>query len=284
MADNRPIRRTFLSVQHRAAITEELSKGISAKHLARQYGVSREDIVRIRRENERSEKRRNNSSKRKARRRSSVQEMEDRLYAWIQDQQAIGFQLTDPLIQAKAIELSSEQEDTSVIENKEWLAEFKRRYKIGTGRIRREETCTRKGIEEEIITDVSNETIDNENEVDGCRIDQCRIDECRIVKCRIVDADSVEPLKEEGNIEEDEQEVEIYINDEEEEDEHEATEVSKTQLSLTGKENNDINIFREILRKYACNNEAVLIMGEALVTIMEKNMRKTKEKAFLQQT
>jgi hypothetical protein len=279
MADNRPIRRTFLSVQHRAAITEELKRGIPAKHLARQYGVSREDIVRIRRENERSENKRNNSSKRKTRRRSSIQEMEDRLYAWIQDQQAIGFRLTDPLIQAKAIALSSEQEDTSVIENKEWLAEFKKRYKIGTVRNRRGGTCAREGIEEEIITDVSNETIDNENEVD-----RCRIDECRIVECRVVDADSVEPLNEKGNIEQEEQEVEIYINEEEEDDEYEATEVSQSQLSLTGKENNDINTFREILRKYAYNNEAVLIMGEALVTIMEKNMRETKEKAFLRQT
>lgn len=255
MADNRRKRRTFLSVQHKNAIVEELNRGISVKYLARQYGVSRDIIHSICRENEHLRglgKRRGHSSKHKNRR-SSNEEVEDRLYTWIQDQQAIGKELTDPLIQEKVIELCGEQEGSSLTGDKGWLAEFKSRYKVGAVRERRAETTSREEIEER-ITDVSNENYDEE-EVD---------------EYGIYDEDPVRRFDEDDGIPENEQEEER--NEEEEDDENEATEADKSQLSFVTRKKADLNMLREIIKRYAYNNEAVLIMGEAIISILYNYM------------
>ncbi|XP_068986671.1 jerky protein homolog-like, partial [Bombus flavifrons] len=268
MAESRKKRRTFLSVQHKNAIVEELNKGISVKYLARQYGVSRDVIHSICRENEHLTglgKRGGHSSKHKSRRRSSNEVVEDRLYRWIQNQQAVGKELTDPLIQEKAIELCGEQEGSSLTGDKGWLAEFKIRYKVGPVRVRRTETTTREETEER-LTDVSNENY-NEEEID---------------EYGIYDEDPVRRLDEDESIRENEQEEDINdetreeedINDEtrEEEDENEAAEADKSQLSLIARRRTDLNMLREIIKKYAYNNQAVLIMGEAIINILHNNI------------
>ena len=259
MAESRKIRRTFLSVQHKKAISEELNKGMSVKYLARQYGVSRDIIHNIRHENERSTgfgKRGGHPSKHKNRRRCSNEETEDRLYTWIQDQYAMGNQLTDPLIQEKAVELFGEQEGTSFVESKEWLADFKSRYKIDVVRIHRAESSIAEEPEEE-ITDVSNE-YDDEEDVDVYGV---------------YDEDPVRMVNEDENITDDEQEDEIDEEEREaEEDEDEATEADKSQLSMIAKKKSDLNILREIIKTYAYNNQAVLIMGEAIINILRSSM------------
>lgn len=259
MSENRRKRRTFLSVQHKNEIVEELKRGMSVKYLARQYGVSRDVIHSICRENEhliRLRKRRGHSSKHKNRRRSLNEEVEDCLYAWILDQQAIGAELTDPLIQEKAIELYGEQEGSSLTGDKRWLAEFKSRYKVGAVRVRRAETASREEIEER-IRDVSNENY-NEEEVD---------------EYDIYDEDPVGRFDDDEGIPENEQEEEISeeIN-EGEEDENEAAETDKSELSLITRKKTDLNLLREIIRKYAHNNRAVLVMGEAIINILYNDM------------
>lgn len=246
---------TILSEQQKAAITEQLNRGISVKYLARQYEVSRDEIVSIHQENKHligPGNRGGNSLKRKARRRCSIPETEDHLYKWIKQQQVMGFQLTDPLIVQKAIELCGAEERIPIFQSKEWLVEFKRRYKIGVLWDHRGETFTREDIEE-IIADVFNEH-DNEEEA--------------------------EMFNEAENIAQGEQEKETYVN-KEGGDDHGVTDMQKSQLSSTERKNNDLNILREIIRKYACNNEAVLIMGEALVTILERNITETMENLSL---
>ena len=228
------------------------------EYLARQYGVSR-DIHNIRHESERSTgfgKREGHPSKHKNRRRSSNEEMKDRLYTWTQDQHAVGNQLTDPLIQEKAIELCGGQEGTSFVENKGWLADFKSRYKVGAMRIRRAETTTREEIEER-ITDVSNEYDDEEN----------------VDIYSIYDEDPVKTVNKDENITEDEQEDEINEEIREaEEDENEAAEADKSQLSMVTKKKTDLNMLREIIKIHAYNNQAVLIMREAIISILHNNM------------
>lgn len=259
MAENRRKRRTFLSVQHKNAIAEELNRGMSVKYLARQYGVSRDVIHNICRENEHLKglgKRGCHSSKHKNRRRSSNEEVEDRLYKWIQDQKAVGKELTDPLIQEKAIELCGEQEGSSLTGDKGWLAEFKSRYNVGAVRVRRAETSTREETEER-LTDVSKENYDEE-EVD---------------EYGIYDEAPARRFDENESIRENEQEEEINEEIQEgEEDEDEATEADKSQLSLTTRKKTDLNMLNEIIKKYAHNNQAVLIMGEAIINILYNNM------------
>lgn len=256
MAESRTRKRTFLSVQHKTAIIEDLKKGFSIKYLTRQYGVSRRDIIHIRRESERlkaSRKRRSHLSKHKNRR-SLNQEIADRLNTWVQDQQAVGYQLTDPLIQEEEIELSGEQEGTSRGDNMRQLAKFREQYKVGKIRTRRAETATREEIDK-TITDVSDE-YDNEEELD---------------EHNIANEDSVETFNEEENIAQDEQEEERNI-DEGGEKESEAPESYKSQSSLIDEKNADLNMLRDIIKKYAYNNQAVLIMGEAIINILQNNI------------
>lgn len=254
MAESRKKRRTFLSVQHKNAIVEELNKGMSVKYLARQYGVSRDVIHSICRENEHLTglRKRGHLSKHKSRKRSSNEIVEDRLYAWIQDQQAVGNDLTDPLIQEKAIELCGEQEGSSLIGDKGWLAEFKIRYKVDPVRVRRTERARREETEER-ITDVSEENY-NEEEIDE------------------YDEDSVRRLDEDESIRENEQEEDTSEETREEEDENEATEADKSQLSLTTRKRTDLNMVREIIQKYANNNQALLILGEAIINILHNDL------------
>jgi predicted DNA-binding protein YlxM (UPF0122 family) len=133
MNQNKRKRKTFLTVQQKMTILDELNKGVSLKRFARKYKVSVYIIYGIRRQAydlSNFGKRGGHLLQRKNRRRSPYEEIKNRLYSWIQDQQATGNPLYDRLIQKKALEFSKERGSTSFLGSKGWLFKFKNRYGI----------------------------------------------------------------------------------------------------------------------------------------------------------
>lgn len=64
------------------------------------------------------------------------------------------------------------------------------------------------------------------------------------------------------------------------EDENKVTEVrqsNESKLSLIEKKKKDLEIFEEIIKRYANNNQAVLMMEETMRRILENKTSQTKE-------
>ncbi|XP_046142180.1 jerky protein homolog-like [Osmia bicornis bicornis] len=133
MAEIQKKKRVFLSVEQKMQIAEELQKGITVKALCREYGVSQDVILRIRRDCRLLSSfgtRGGRVLQHKNRRRSSIEDLEEGLYAWFVQQRAMGNPITDLLLLEKAREILDVQGGTSYAGSRGWLWKFKQRYAI----------------------------------------------------------------------------------------------------------------------------------------------------------
>jgi hypothetical protein len=280
MRGNQRKKRTYLTVQQKLTILDELKKGVPVKVLAHQYKVSDRALYRLRSQGSdfvKFGKRGGHLKQHKTRKRSWNDELENRLYSWIQDQQATGNPLSDILIQEKALEFSEGQASTSSFGSIEWYEGFIHRYGIDESQIRKELTTAKRrrlaeGETAASAADISTESfkaedIDIEDTIlewnadvesfVGTHIHNIKIE--TVTGGVITEGDTSTEILTEGNID-----VGGSIGTH-----SQNIKIEREELSLIEKKRADLIRFQEIIRKYANNNQAVLIMGEALTRILK---------------
>lgn len=222
-------KRVFLSVEQKMKIVDELQKGITAKVLSQEYGVSHDVIHRIRRECRSLTTfgiRGGHVLQHKNRRRSSNEELENRLYFWFLQQRAMENPITNSLLLKKAREICNEFGGTSHAGSRGWLWNFKHRYAI-----RLDHAHSEKEIINEKDDGMAMETGEDGNE------------------------------KEEAEEEEE--------KEDEKEEKHDVTEpIQKTEAIILEKKKKDLIALENIIKEYANNNRATIMIGETLKKIL----------------
>ncbi|XP_053986721.1 jerky protein homolog-like [Hylaeus volcanicus] len=149
----------FLTLQHRYDILRKLESGISQSELAKEYGVTdvtirriKSNAVQIRQQfHIRQPIQISDVNDQDKSRLSQFDELNARLHTWFLNRRAIGFIVTDLLLQNRAKELNQELcGSSSFSASKGWLWRFKRRHGIRYFKHHRERTSANAGTAEEL--------------------------------------------------------------------------------------------------------------------------------------
>lgn len=165
-----PARKEQNTVAKRLEILQKLEKGVPAEKLAAEYGINKRTIYRYR-NNAASIRRFSespNSMDLKKKPTLLHEDVDNRLYAWISERQALGEVLTDNLLQKRARELHAEfASPSNFTASRGWLRCFKRRHGMHLAGIHGEKADAKELATEKFLEELSGiideENIDEEN-------------------------------------------------------------------------------------------------------------------------
>ena len=132
-------KRAILSIKDKQIIFSRLDKGEKGTNLGQEFGISKQQISDIRKNNDKILKFTDSIEKSKELKRKSLKLADDKqldkaLYTWFIQQRSIGTPISDPLLQEKvkhfSTQLNTQTADHKFKASTGWLEKFKTRHGI----------------------------------------------------------------------------------------------------------------------------------------------------------